>query len=89
MSRSKVKGQRSKVKVTGTKKRKTAESCPLTMHSRACAVGRTQQAAADDTTAWPPMGDGLRGCENQRVLSSVSTDTDGPGFGIHQIGSAR
>ena len=40
-------GQRSKVKVTRDKKRKTAESSPSTMHSRACAVaiGRTQHAA--------------------------------------------
>jgi len=65
-------GQRSKVKVTRDKKqRKTAESSPLTMHSRACAVGRTQQAATDDTIAWPPGGDGLRRWENQRMLSSI------------------
>jgi len=52
-------GQRSKVKITGDKKRKAAESSPLTMHNNACAVGRKQQAAADDTTAWPPRGDGM------------------------------
>jgi len=63
------KGQRSRS--PGTKKRKTAESSPLTMHSRACAVaGRTQQAATDDTIAWPPVGDGLRRWENQRILCS-------------------
>ena len=62
-------GQRSKVKVSRDK-RKTAESSPLTVHSRACAVGRTQQAATDDTIAWPPGGDGLRRWENQRMLSS-------------------
>jgi len=45
--------QRSKVKVTGVQKRNTAESSPLTMHSTACAVDRTQQAATDDTIAWP------------------------------------
>jgi len=35
----------------GQKKRKTAKSFPLTMHSRVCvcAVGRKQQAATDDT----------------------------------------
>jgi len=37
-----IKGQ---FEVTKDKKRKTAESSPLTMHNRACAVGRTQQAA--------------------------------------------
>ena len=33
-------GQKSKVKVTRDKKRKIAESSPLTMHSRACDVAR-------------------------------------------------
>jgi len=48
-------GQRTKVKVTGTKKRKKLLSIiPLTMHSKACTVGRTQQAATDDAIAWPP-----------------------------------
>jgi len=28
------------------------------MHTMACAVGLTQQGATDDTTAWPPGGDG-------------------------------
>jgi len=49
-----IRMSRSKVKVTGDKKRKTAESSPFTMHSKACAAGRTQQAATDDTIAWPP-----------------------------------
>ena len=40
------------------------------MHSKACAVGGTQQAATDDAIAWPPGGDGLRQFENQRILSS-------------------
>jgi len=31
----------SKVKVTRDKKRKTAESSPLTMHSKACTIGGT------------------------------------------------
>jgi len=62
---------RSKVKVTRDKNRKTAESSPLTVHSRACAVGRTQYAATDDTIAWPPGGDGLRRWENQCMLSSL------------------
>jgi len=56
----KVSGQRSKVKVTGDKKRNTAESSPLTMHSRASAVARpyaarsTQHAATNDTNACRP-----------------------------------
>jgi len=50
-------GQRSKVKVTRDKKGETADSSPLTVHSKACAVGRTQQAATDDTIAWSPRGD--------------------------------
>jgi len=40
------------------------------MHSRARAVGRTQQTATDDAIAWSPGGDGLRRWENQRMLSS-------------------
>jgi len=45
---------RSKVKVTRDKKRKNAK-IPLTTHSsRACAIGRTQQSATDNTIAWPP-----------------------------------
>jgi len=40
---------RSKVKITRDKKGKTAESSPLTVHSEACALGHTQQAATDDT----------------------------------------
>ena len=51
-----VKGQRSRSPRT---KNKTAESSPLRMHNNACAVGRTQQAATDDTTAWLPGGDGV------------------------------
>jgi len=47
---------RSKVKVMRDKKRKTAESSPLTMHSKACAVGRMLHTAADDTTASQPGG---------------------------------
>jgi len=61
MSKSKVKGQGHQ-----EKKQKTAE----TMHSKACTVGGTQQAATDDTIAWPPRGEGLRRWENQRMLSS-------------------
>jgi len=41
------------------KKRKTAESSPLTMHSKACTIGHMQQAATDDTIA-PPGVDELR-----------------------------
>jgi len=54
----------------GTKNEKTAESSPLTMHSKACAVSGTQQAATDDTIAWLPGGDTLRQWENQRMLSN-------------------
>jgi len=45
--------------VTTDKKGKTAESSPLTMHSKACAaaISRTQEAATDDTIAWSPRGD--------------------------------
>jgi len=42
------------------------------MHSKACAVGGTQQAATDDTIAWPPRGDRLRRLENQRMRSSFT-----------------
>jgi len=41
MSRSKVEGQGHQ----GQKQRKTAESSPLTMHSKACGVPRTPYAA--------------------------------------------
>jgi len=44
------------------------------MHSRACTVGGTQQAATDDTIAWPLGGDRLRRWENQRMLSSSFID---------------
>ena len=54
------KGQRSKVKVTRDKKR-NYRVIPLTMHSRACAVGRTQQAATEDTTACRPGVTGYAG----------------------------
>jgi len=40
------------------------------MHSKACARGGTQQAATDDTIAWPFGGDRLRQWENQHMLSS-------------------
>jgi len=33
-------------------------------------IGRMQQAATDDTIAWPPGADELRRWENQRMLSS-------------------
>ena len=63
-------GQRSKVMVTSNKKRKTAESSTLTMHSMTCTIGGTQQAATDDTIAWPFGGDRLCQWENQHMLSS-------------------
>ena len=40
------------------------------MHSKVCAVGAAQQAATDDTIAWPLGVDRLRPWENQRMLSS-------------------
>ena len=55
----------------GQKRRKTVESSPLTMHSKVCAVGGTQQAATDDTIASPLRGDRLRRWKNQRMLSSL------------------
>ena len=77
-------GQRSKVKVTRNK-RTTAESSPLTMHSKACAVRCVDDTIAGDRVTavhadgglWerssgalrPPV---LRRWENQRVLSIVS-----------------
>jgi len=67
-----VRMSRSKVKVTRDKERKTAESSPLTVHSKACAVGGTQQVATDDTIAWPPSGDGLGRWKNRRMLSSFN-----------------
>jgi len=63
---------RSKSRSPGQKYKKTAESSPLTVHSKACAVGVTQQAATDDAIAWLPSGDGLCRWENQRMLSSLS-----------------
>jgi len=44
------------------------------MHSKACTVGGTQQAATDDTIAWPLGGDRLRRWENLRMLSSSFID---------------
>jgi len=50
---------------------KTAESSPLTMHSKACAVARPYAACGN---RWyhsvPPGGDGLPGGENHHMLSS-------------------
>ena len=46
------------------KKRKTAESSPMTMHSKACAVGRAQQAATNDTIACPP---GVTGYVSEKI----------------------
>jgi len=71
LGRVRIWGQRTKVKVTGTKNEKKLLSIiQLTMHSKAFTVGRTQQAATDDAIAWPPRGDALRRWENQRMLSS-------------------
>jgi len=67
--------RRSRSRSPGTKTRKTAELSPLTLHSKACAVGRTQQAATDDTVGalWRHSKHDLtrlRRWENQRMLSS-------------------
>ena len=54
-----------------TKKRKTAESSLLTMHSRACALARRYAARSNRRYHGVPLGgDGLRRWENQRTLSS-------------------
>jgi len=66
MSTSKVKGQGHQGQKT-----KNCRAIPLTMHSKACAVGGAQQAATDDTTAWLPGGDRLRRWENQRMLPTL------------------
>jgi len=69
-SKVKVKGQRSRS--LGTKKRKTADSSQLTMHSRACAVARPYAARRNRRYHCMPTGhDGLRRWENQRMLSSL------------------
>jgi len=48
----------------GHQEQKCIEQCALLL-------GRTQQAATDDTIAWPFRADGLRRWENQRMLSSI------------------
>jgi len=59
----------SKDKVIRDKKNEKLLSHPHWQHSKLCAVGRMQQAAADDTIALPG-GDGLRWWENRHMLSS-------------------
>ena len=60
-------GQGQRSRSPGTKKTKTAESSPLTMHSRACAVARPYtarnalHAATDDTIACRPGLTGYTG----------------------------
>ena len=51
----------SKVKVTRNKKMKNCRVIPLTMYSKACAVGDTHQAATYNTIAWPPGVTGYAG----------------------------
>jgi len=56
------------------KKRKTAESSPLTMHIRACAVARPYAASSNrrcHCVATHRWQDKLRRWENQRMLSSL------------------
>jgi len=66
-------GQRSKAKVARDKKRKNAESSPLTMHSRACAVARPYAASSNGRYhCVAARGYWLRRWENQRMLSSLS-----------------
>ena len=63
-----VRTSRSKVKVTGDKKkRKTAESSPMTMHRRACAVARPY-VATDDTIACRPGVTGYAGGKSAHVV---------------------
>jgi len=66
------KGQRSKVKVTG-EKRKNAESSSLTMFGKAnaCAVGRTLHAAVGESIVCPPGGDGGRAVHVDGGLRAV------------------
>jgi len=68
----KVKGQKSGHQ--GQKKRKTAESSPLTTHSKACAVARPYAVRSNrryhDTTACRPGVTGYVAGQNQRMLSS-------------------
>ena len=52
----KVKGQR--LRSPGTKKRKTAESSPLTMHNTACAVARQYAANSNRRYHCVPIGTG-------------------------------
>ena len=60
----------------GQKKRKTAESSPLTMHSRACIIARPYAACCNRRYhCVPPGGDGLRQWENQLMLSSIYMQT--------------
>jgi len=52
----------SKVKVTMGKKRKTAESSPLTMHCKRAPYAvrcKQRQAAVDNTIPSPPEGDAV------------------------------
>jgi len=63
----KVKGQGHQ----GQKERKTAESSPLTMRSKACAVRRTLHAAADDTIASQPRGVGVTAAHADGGLHAV------------------
>jgi len=59
-----------KVKVTrNKKKRKTAESSPLTVHGKACAIGSTQQTATDNTIVWLLRGDRL--CRLEKSAHAV------------------
>jgi len=44
------------------KNEKTTELSPLSMHSKACTVGHTQQTAADDSIVWPPGVTGAWQC---------------------------
>jgi len=59
------------------------------MDSKACAVGGTQQAATDDTIAWPPGGDRLRRWENQRMMSSFETKSDHKNSTIKQTTTTK
>jgi len=51
------------------KKRKTAESSPLTMHGKACAIGSTQQTATNNTIVWLLRGDRL--CRLEKSAHAV------------------
>jgi len=65
------------VKVKVTRDKKTAESSPLTMHSRMCTVTRPYAACSNRRYHYVlPGGDGLCRWDNQRMLSSLTSQLE-------------